>query len=144
VSIAASRAVVRAWVEEGFGAGNLALVDELFAPGFVNRTPLPGQSPDREGVRQTVAALRTAFPDMQVTVEDLVAEGNTVVVRDTTRAIHRGAFAGIPPTGKEVRVARIAIFRLADGRIAEHWGQVDMIGLLQQLGAVPGPGRPPG
>jgi predicted ester cyclase len=81
---------------------------------------------------------------MRVTIEDLVAEGDTVVVRDTTRATHRGAFAGIPPTGKEVRVARIALFRLADGRIAEHWGQVDMLGLLQQLGAVPAPGGAPG
>ena len=139
-----NKAVVRRWTEEGFGRGDLGLADELIAPDFVNHTPAPGQPPGREGVKQAVAMLRAAFPDLQVTIEDLIGEGDTVVSRDTIRATHRGVFAGIPPTGRSVTVGRIAIFRLADGRLVEHWNQVDMLGLLQQLGVIPAPGQATG
>jgi steroid delta-isomerase-like uncharacterized protein len=135
-------ALVRRWTEEGYGRGKLALVDELFAVDFVNHTPLPGQSPDREGVREAVVTLRNAFADLEVTIEDIIAEGDRIAVRDRTHARHVGVFAGIPPTGKDVTVLRIAIYRVADDRIVDHWASVDMLGLLQQLGATVALGRP--
>jgi steroid delta-isomerase-like uncharacterized protein len=137
MTVEANKATVRRWTEEGFGQGNVALADELVATDFINRTPVPGQKPGREGLKQAVLGLRAAFPDLSVTILDIFAEGDRVVLRDTIRGTHRGTFASIPPTGKPVTVNRIAIFRLADGRIVENWAQVDMLGLLQQVGAIP-------
>lgn len=103
----------------------------------MNHSPLGGQTSDREGLRQTVAALRDAFPDLHPTIEDMVAEGDRVVLRDIVSGTHQGAFAGIPPTGKRVMVTRIGIFRVADGKIVEYWSVVDMLGMMQQIGAIP-------
>jgi steroid delta-isomerase-like uncharacterized protein len=141
VSLEENKAVVRRWIEGGYGRGNLDLIEEMIAPDFVNRTPLPGQPPTREGVAGGVRGLRAAFPDLAVTIEEIVAEGDLVVTRDVSRGTHRGPFAGIPPTGRQVTVSRIAIFRVKDGRITEHWANVDMLGLMQQLGAIPAPGQ---
>jgi steroid delta-isomerase-like uncharacterized protein len=135
---------VRRWTAEGFGAGNLDLAEELIAEDFVNHTPQPGQTPGRAGVKQVVSILRSAFPDLRVTIEQVVAEGDLVAVRDTIRGTHRGPFAGMPPTGKQVTVGRIAIYRVVDGLITEHWANVDQLGLMQQLGALPAPAPPPG
>lgn len=134
-----NKVLVRRWVEEGYGQGELDLVEELFAADLLNRTPLPGQPADRAGVEQAVMMLRGAFAGLRVTIEDIVAEGDRVVVRDQTRARHTGVFAGVPPTGAEVTVSRIAIYRVADGKIAEHWAVVDMLGLMRQLGVLPAP-----
>jgi steroid delta-isomerase-like uncharacterized protein len=91
-------------------------------------------------MHQTVTMFLSAFPDLHWTIEDAVAEGNKVVLRLTARGTHRGAFQGIPPTGKQVTVTGIIISRLADGKIAEEWANRDVLGLLQQLGVVPVPG----
>jgi steroid delta-isomerase-like uncharacterized protein len=88
-------------------------------------------------------AWHTAFPDEQTTFEDQIAEGDTVVSRMTSTATHRESFQGIPPTGRRVTVTGIWIDRVADGQIVERWGQIDMLGLLQQLGAIPAPGHAP-
>jgi steroid delta-isomerase-like uncharacterized protein len=135
-------AVVRRWTNEGFGQGRVELADELVAEDFVNHTPAPGQVPGREGLKAAVQGLRAAFPDLSVSEDDMIAQGDKVVLRDTIRGTHRGPFAGIPPTGREISISRIAIFRLVDGRIKEHWNLVDMLGALQQMGAVPAPDRP--
>ena len=86
--------------------------------------------------------MRSGFPDFQVTIEDLfAAEGEKVVLRFTFRGTHQGEFLGVAPTGKRVTMAGIDIFRIADGKIVELWGQEDVLGMMQQLGAIPEPGH---
>ena len=115
----------------------LALFDEVCAPDLVWHDAPPGISPDLAGMKQMHTALLTAFPDLHATVDDLVAEGDKVVVRATLRGTHQGEFMGIPPTGKEVTVRGIAICRFVGGKEVEHWGLASELSLLQQLGAVP-------
>jgi steroid delta-isomerase-like uncharacterized protein len=129
--------VVRRWTAEGFGQGRVELADELVAEDFVNHNPVPGQVPGREGLKAAVRGLRTAFPDLSVHEDDVIADGDKVVLRDTISGTHGGPFAGIPPTDRPVTINRIAIFRVVDGRITESWNVVDMLGALQQLGAAP-------
>jgi steroid delta-isomerase-like uncharacterized protein len=131
-------------VYQAFGAGDLAALDGLFAADFVDHSALPGQAPGLAGTKQTIALFRGAFPDLQLAVEDLVAEGDQVVARVTMRGTHRGELMGIAPTGKAVTMAGMDLVRLAGGKIAERWGQEDMLGLMQQLGAIPAPGQTTG
>jgi steroid delta-isomerase-like uncharacterized protein len=107
------------------------------ADDFVNHNPVPGQVPGRDGLKAAVEVLRTAFPDLSVQEDDVIADGDKVVLRDTIQGTHRGPFAGVPPTGRPVRISRMAIFRVVDGRIVESWNVVDMLGALQQLGVAP-------
>ena len=101
----------------------------------------PGMPPiDVEGHKQYSAAMYAAFPDLNRPIDDLVAEGDKVVARWRAEGTHKGPFMGSPPTGKFVSTTGITIFRLKDGKIVEEWGQSDTIGLLQQVGAMPGPG----
>ena len=81
-----------------------------------------------------VARQRTAFPDWTETIEDIIAEGDKVVTRFTSRGTHKGKFMGVPPTGKKVKITEVAVFRIADGKITEQWGFPDLQGLRQQLG----------
>lgn len=131
--------LVRRFLEEVGNQGNIAVVDELVTADMIEHEEIPGIPPNREGVKQAFAMFRTAFPDMRVTIEDLIAESDKVVARETWRGTHRGAFMEIPPTGKQVEVTGIDILRIANGKMVEHWGQLDMLGMLQQLGVVPTP-----
>ena len=99
---------------------------------------------DRDGFLQFLGALRSAFPDPAVTVDDVLADGDEVAVRWTYGGTQQGPFLGIPPTGKAVVGSGIGLFRIAMGRIVEDFVQEDTFGLLQQLGAIPAPGRPTG
>ncbi|MCS6926799.1 MAG: ester cyclase [Candidatus Binatia bacterium] len=135
---AENKAVFRRYFEEVLNAGNLDLVDDLIARSYVSHYPTGydfGGGP--EGVKQIVSAVRTGFPDVHFTVEDVIAEGDRVVGRWTFRGTHQGDFMGIPPTGRKVSVMGIAIYRIARGKIAEAWVAWDAMGLMQQLGAVP-------
>jgi steroid delta-isomerase-like uncharacterized protein len=128
--------VASRWYEEVFNAGNLALIDELFAPNFVDHdpsNPLPGL----EGVRQLVSMYRGAFPDLHLTIDDEITEGDKVVTRFTGRGTHMGPLMGIPSSGKRVTITAIDILRFENGRIAEHWGNQDLLGMMRQLGAIP-------
>jgi predicted ester cyclase len=87
------------------------------------------------------AGLRSAFPDFKATIEDIVAEGDKVVVRQTFSGTHKGEFMGVPPTGKSISIGVIDIIRVDGGKFVEHWGQMDTTGMIQQLGAIPGPGQ---
>jgi predicted ester cyclase len=132
---------VRRLIEDAMNRGKLDLLDELMAPDMVEHEALgPGIPPTREGVKLFFAGLQQAFPDMQGTIEDEIAEGDKLVARVTMRGTHTGSFMGIAPTGKRVEMEVIDICRFADGRLVEHWGLSDALGLLQQLGAVPAPG----
>lgn len=137
-----NKALVRQMVEEIFNRGNTGLADNFLAPDFVEREELPPGIPrDREGVKQLTTIFRSAFPDLKVTIDDLVAEGDKVVIRATWSGTQRGEFMGVPPTGKSVSFGVIDIVRIAGDKFVEHWGQVDSMGMMQQLGAIPTPGQ---
>ena len=133
----ANKAIIRRIVEEIQNRDNLALIDELLAPNFVNHTPAPGLPPDREGIKQLLSMFRAAFPDGSMTIEDMIAEGDKVVSRKTYRGTHQGEFLGIPPTGRHITVGLIDMMRLVDGQVVEHWNVGDDLSMLQQLGVLP-------
>jgi steroid delta-isomerase-like uncharacterized protein len=127
-----SRAIVRQ-VLSVFNSGDFAILDELIAAGYTNHNAPPGATQGVEGRKGAVAMLRRAFPDLQSTVEDLIAEGDRVVARVNLRGTNTGEFMGRPPTGRPVNVTGIDIFRIVDGQVTDRWGVLDMMALNQQL-----------
>lgn len=120
---------------EAVNRGELAVFDEILAPGFATHEELPPGIPSgREGARQLFSLLRGAFPDLRATIEDEIAEGDRVVVRATFSGTHRGEFMGLPATDRRMAYAVVDIFRVVDGEVVEHWGVSDMLGLMQKLG----------
>lgn len=126
---------------EVLNQGKLQLIDELFGPDYVDRTPQPGVAPTREGFKQWVTALRTAFPDIRYTVEDTIEGGDKFVGRLTASGTMTGDFAGMPATGKHATWTEIHILRLANDLVVEHWGLVQELGMMVQLGVISAPGR---
>jgi steroid delta-isomerase-like uncharacterized protein len=119
--------------------GNVDVVEEFYAPDYVDHTPSPTrqQAAGRDGVARTLALFQHAFPDTRHTIEELLSEGDKVVARVSARATHTGELFGHPPTGKVVTLTGITIYRVVDGRIAERWAEHG-VGVLEQLGiAVP-------
>jgi steroid delta-isomerase-like uncharacterized protein len=133
-----NKSVVRRYYEEVLNGGDTQVLDEIAVAGYIEHDPIPGQTDHLEGLRQRVEMLRSAFAP-QFTLEDVIAEGDKVVVRWTNRGTHVGEFMGIPPTGKSFSIAGIDIHRLTDGRMAEHWHVVDLFSQMQQLGLIPQP-----
>jgi hypothetical protein len=131
--------------EEAVSSGDWEVIsntiDDVVQPDALIRTPLPIEATGAELLKQVFARLHRAFPDLRVTVEDVIAEGDRVVARDTVTGTHRGEYMGIPPTGRSITYNEIFIARFADGRIAETWGVVDVLSQMRQLGAIP-VGRP--
>jgi steroid delta-isomerase-like uncharacterized protein len=119
--------------QEVVNNGNLALLDELCSTDYVDHDD-DVATPGREGLKQHLAMIRRGFPDTRVTVEDLVADGDKVAARTTHRGTHTEDFMGMPPTGKQVTMSGMDITRLVDGKIVEHWGLVDAMAMMQQLG----------
>lgn len=124
-------------LNEALATGNLALLDEVIAPNAVDHNPAPGQGPGLEGIKRSFGEFRAAFSELRLTVEDILAEGETAACRITTRGTHRGEFQGIAPTAKQVSQSGIDILRFADGKLVERWGHFDDLGLWRQLGVVP-------
>ena len=135
-----NKALVRRFLEDAYSAGKLELLDELLAPSYVDRDAPPGTPPGRDGIRALMTTFRSAFPDFHFTIEDQIAEGDKVATRYTVRGTHQGALFGIPPTGKQVTVRGISVYRIADGQLHEAWVNYDALGMMQQLGVVPLPG----
>jgi len=140
----ANKASVRRFVDEVLNRGNLALIDELTAPDFIEHAAPPGIPPTREGAKTFIAMLRGAFPDLHVTIDDMIAEGDKVVQRTTNHGTMKGEFAGMPPSGKSATWASVDIVRFANDKAVEHWGVDDQLGMLQQLGFAEAPGQPAG
>jgi len=140
----ANKASARRFVDEVVNRGNLALIDELLAPDFVDHSASPGVPPNREGAKTFFAMLRGAFPDLHVKVEDQIAEGDKVVQRTTAHGTMKGEFAGMPPSGKSATWQAIHILRFENGKTVEHWVVQDQLGMLQQLGFAEAPGQPAG
>ena len=135
----ANQEVVSRFIEEFKNNANAGIVDELMAPDFVHHFPDPRIPAGREGLKLAGQSIVMGFPDVHVTVEDLLADGDKVIERTTAKATNTGEFNGIPPSGNTVTWTEIHIYRLEDGKIAEMWSEIDLLGLLIQLGAVPGP-----
>ena len=139
-----NKAKLRRIFQECFNQGNLATADELVAPDCRDTSPgiPPGVSttgPDT--LKSVVSQLRSAFPDLQVTIDEIVAEGDTVVARTTWTGTHRGNFQGISPTGQRVNWGSIDIAHVQGGQFVSHYGVQDAVGLLQQVGAISTPGQ---
>jgi steroid delta-isomerase-like uncharacterized protein len=131
------KVLVRRFFDEVFNRWEAAAVEGLLARDYRQHDPVRPAPLDREDLKQTYPLFRAAFPDLHFTVEDLVGEGNRVAARYTFHGTHLGTFRGVAPTGRRVTGTGIAIFRLAEGAIAEVWANWDQLGLLQQLGLVP-------
>ena len=144
MSTEGNKAIVRRFVEAVQNRGDLAALDELCAPDFVNHSAPPGVPPTRAGLAQLTALFLRAFPDGRMAIEEMVAEGDRVATRKTFRGTHRGALMGLPPTGKQVAIGLIDIVRLVDGQVVESWSLADELGLLRQLGALSPPGQEAG
>lgn len=133
------KALARRGFEETLNQRNLAVVDDLHVPDFVYHNASRTIN-GLESFKQYLSMLLTAFPDLHVIIEDMIGEGDRVVVRFTFRGTHQGDLRGIPPTGKQVAVRGIDIICAANGKVVEEWANIDELGLLQQLGVVPVPG----
>ena len=140
-----NKAIVRRQEEELFTQGNLAAADDIYAPDYVGHDPSnPEDIKGLEAAKQAASDYRKAFPDLRVTVEDLIAEGDKVAARLRFRGTHRGEMDGIAPTSRHVDCTGIVISRIEEGKIAEDWANFDDLGMMQQLGVISKPGqRPP-
>lgn len=130
-----NKAIVRRTFEQIWNQGDFAVIDRRFASDYAGHSNSEIHGP--EGGKQFAAGMRSAFPDFHYTVEDEIAEGDRVVQRWTARGTHQGQFQGIPPSGEQVTIRGISIYRIADGKLVEGWTHADMLGLLQQIGALP-------
>lgn len=133
-----NKALVRRFnegIHQFFLDGDVSGLDEICSPDFVHHGP--GIPPDLEGFKQMGLMFRAAVSDLDMVVEDLIAEGDRVVDRITVRGTHTGELMGAPPSGKRFEMQEIHIARIVDGKIVERWTQIDMLGLLQQIGAIP-------
>jgi steroid delta-isomerase-like uncharacterized protein len=133
-----NKALVRDWFTE-IDKGEAADFDRFLAIDYADHNPPPirTEASGRAGVKEYSATFRAAIDDFRHVVEEQIAEGDRVVSRITASGTHTGELLGIPPTGRRVRMAGVAIHRIASGKLVEHWAQIDLLGLLQQLGAVP-------
>ena len=134
-----NQAVVLNFVDEFKNRANHGIVDTLFSADFVHHLTDPRLPPGREAMKLLGQSVAAAFPDVRVTVEDLLADGDFVIERTTARATHTGEFNGVPPSDTPVTWTEIHIYRLQDGKVAELWSEIDFLGLLTQIGAIPGP-----
>ena len=135
-----NKAIVRRLYEEVWNLGDLDVVEDIVSADFVDHRSGRPDDLGPEAVRESVVALCEAFPDGRFTIEDIVVEGDRVAVRFTGRATHRGEFRGVQPTGRQVTVTGIGIYRIYGGQIVERWENIDQLGLWQQLVAVPAVG----
>ncbi len=142
-----NKATLRRAYEQIFNQGNLDQIEQFVSTDLVDHGAPPPGMEGLEGVevlRQTAKVFRDAFPDLQFTAEDMIAEGEKVAARLTMSGTHQGEFMGVAPTGNRVEVTGIDIVRFEGGKIVEHWGNSDDLGMMQQLGVIPEPGQQPG
>jgi steroid delta-isomerase-like uncharacterized protein len=132
-----NKAIVRRY-QEAHNQNNLAALGEIVAADLISHNKIPGMPPGLEGGKTVHQMLTAAFPDLHTNTDDLIAEGDKVVQRFTVSGTDKGGFMGAPATGKSYKVGGISVFRIANGKIAEHWGSFDQMGVMQQLGKIPG------
>jgi predicted ester cyclase len=132
-----NKTVVRQFIEEVFNQRNVDAIDTYMTADYVDHVIPPGIPPTREGFKQFIGMFLAAFPDFHYTIEDEVAEGDKVVSRLSARGTQPGELLGRPATGKHATWSEIHIGRMAGGQLVEHWGSIDQLGMLQQLGVIP-------
>jgi predicted ester cyclase len=127
-----NRAVIRRIFDEGFNKRNLSVLDEVIAPEYVNHDMLMSR-PGPEGFKEVVRAVLRGFPDIAITIDDVVSDGDRVATRGHFVGTHKGEFMGIPPTGRRVDVSFIDVWRLVDGKAVENWVRLNTLGLIQVI-----------
>jgi steroid delta-isomerase-like uncharacterized protein len=131
------KAILRRMTDEVMNSHNLDVIDEILADDFIEHDELPGLPQSREGVKQFFGMMIEAFPDFRAEATHMLVDGDTGIIRAVMSGTHKGEFMGIPATGKRFEVPTIDIVRFEGDRAAEHWGAMDMMSLMQQLGVVP-------
>jgi len=139
MSLEAHKAGAQRFMDEVINMGNMPVADEVLSPRFFDHTAYPGIPAGREGRKMALGMMRAAFPNLQISTEDMIAEGDRLAIRHTIRGTHQHEFLGIPPTGRQIEVAGVTIVRFEDGQIVEHWLYNDDLSMLRQLGAIPSP-----
>jgi steroid delta-isomerase-like uncharacterized protein len=138
MSVEDNKALARRFYDEVINQGNLDLLDELVSEDFVEHEELPGlPTTGPEAPKAALGMFRAAFPDLQFTADEMIAEGDKVVVRGTMAGTHKGEFMGIPPTNKSFQVQFIDIVEIREGKATAHWGQTDQGAMMEQLGLAP-------
>ena len=132
-----NKALFRQFVARVVNQKNADAVDDLIDASYIEHNPAPGQAPGVEGVKELFNTLFTGFPDFNTSIDLLVAEDDLVVGHFTTSGTHQGELMGIPATGKKVSFTETHILRFANGKVVEHWGNQDDLGMMQQLGVIP-------
>lgn len=141
-ALEANKALVRRYVEEFANGHTVEPLDELLTEDFQEHNPLaPEYPPGRDALKAFATGIFTAFPDVHVTIDYMVAEGDWVATRHSVEATNDGEFNGILPSGNEVAWTELHLFRIEDGQIAEHWGELNVMSILIQIGAMPAPGQ---
>lgn len=145
MGIEENKAAVRRLYEQGHNSGDWSAAEALLAPNFVDHAIPPPMQQLRgpEAFKAIISLVRAGFPDLRNTIDDIVAEGDRVAFRVTSRGTHNGSFFGISPTGRTVVQEQMHIVRFAGGRVVEHWAVRDDLGMFQQLGAAPSPASNP-
>jgi steroid delta-isomerase-like uncharacterized protein len=134
-----NRALIRRFLEELFNQRDMTAIDRYIAADYVDHVVPPGVPPTRDGFKQFVGGFLNALPDFHYTIEDVIGEGDKVAVRLSAQGTQTGEFGGIPATGKHATWSEMHIGRISNGMITEHWGEIDNLGMLQQLGVIPSP-----
>jgi steroid delta-isomerase-like uncharacterized protein len=129
--------IARRFAEDLWGKGDFALVDQLLAPDLVEHTGFLMPKPGLDGHKETLAHFRAAFPDWRETAEDVIVDGDLAMVRWSGTGTHQGEILGVPATGKTVTLTGMDVLRIANGKITERWAEINVFGLLQQLGVIP-------
>jgi steroid delta-isomerase-like uncharacterized protein len=137
MAAAENKALVSSFVEEVINKGRLERVNDLVALDFVELDPLPGQQQGREGLKQLIAAFRTAFPDIRWVIEEMLGEGDKVFSRFTWHGTHRGEFFGVPATGRQIAVKGMVVDRVVAGKMVDSRILMDGLGMMTQLGVIP-------
>jgi predicted ester cyclase len=135
-----NKQIVKEFIAALFTDGDLTAIDRYVDPGFINHDPpLPGSSDGPDGMRKVAEIMRQAFPDWRSDVQHMIAEGDLVAEHFVAHGTHRGSVMGESPTGQDVVLRGVNIFRITNAKIVERWGRLDDLGLMQQLGLAPGP-----
>jgi steroid delta-isomerase-like uncharacterized protein len=132
-----AKAVVRRNTEEVQSQGNFDVFEELFADDFLDHTPQPGRTPDKDGAREPYRTLRAAFPDFHAVIHWQLADGDRVTTYKTYHGTHRGTFLGVAPTGRTIHFETVDVMQVRNGKITAHWGVANLFSLMEQLGAWP-------
>jgi predicted ester cyclase len=134
-------ALSKEFMAKVFEQGDTTVIDTHVSPDFVDHNPAPGQAPGIAGFKKAIMEWRTAFPDTKIAIEDIFANGDKVVIRSIQTGTQTGELGGMKATGKPIKVEAIDIVRIVDGKMVEHWGQIDSYGMMQQMGMIPSSGK---